>query len=240
MHVRRFKNHGETYYPTTEGVTMTPGFFEYVFRGEVPNSVQRLCYINWYLPDDCKVISYDFTNFTFMRKSRSIIITSEHWTIITEKLGDVLGIVVDYKFKNVNFLKEYEKCCEGNVNENLPASFDVSVGTQYVTELLVETVCDIIKRNQKMCSPEYYDDTEVVNNNSILELNSMMLDVTAHDIAQTFYENLWSHPRHLTLNPVEYVTIDFLKTVELNKVVRQARSVLLPPCDECPCTFAEI
>ncbi|GFR24847.1 hypothetical protein TNCT_645101 [Trichonephila clavata] len=43
VHIRRFKNYGKTYYPSPEGITLDPGWIEYIMRKKkVPESVEEL------------------------------------------------------------------------------------------------------------------------------------------------------------------------------------------------------
>ncbi|GFY67337.1 hypothetical protein TNIN_162671 [Trichonephila inaurata madagascariensis] len=53
VHIRRFKKHGKTYYPTPEGITLDPRWIEYIMRKKkAPESLEELPQVDFSLLND--------------------------------------------------------------------------------------------------------------------------------------------------------------------------------------------
>ncbi|GFW12141.1 hypothetical protein TNCV_2277581 [Trichonephila clavipes] len=129
VHIRRFKKYGKTYYPTPEGITLVPRWIEYIMRKKkVPESLEEL-------PSG------------LFAPERHIQITKQ-WAEMIKKYGAIENAAIDNMFQCMDFLTAYKTFCEGPIENTLPSSLDVSLGQQYLTQILKKSICT------KSISPE--------------------------------------------------------------------------------------
>lgn len=235
MHIRRFKKFGKTFYPTKEGVTLKYSWIEYIVnRNSLPQKLQDL---QGDMPEDeIKIDTEDFQNFTFTRLkiaqggetvTKSIILTSAQWNEMIKRYNDIMAGVLDYVYSSMDFLDAYKSLEEDNIDECLPDSLDVSLGTQCLLELLRDSVSDCIKKNGGLRDPELLAEELWANRKETF--NSAALTVNSQNIAETFCRKIWEVKDFLLLSkPVKYVTVKFLKEVRLQDILKEVRSVLCP------------
>lgn len=241
LHIRRYQKYGTTYYPTREGVAMTPWQFHRLFSRSVPATQHDLDIALQLLFDNFKVESVDFNHFIFTRNSiskngitvsKSINLMLNQWEKIQDHLDDILNVALDFKFREMHFKDVFESLADDVLDENLPSSLDVSNGTECVSRILYNVVCDLIKDHGGLINPVRFDNDIICETNSVMDFNNTALYLDVNDIAIHFREELWQTQTFLNLPPSRYVTIEFLKSVSLEKLIKKARQELCPPCDE--------
>ncbi|GFY29235.1 hypothetical protein TNCV_4723631 [Trichonephila clavipes] len=129
VHIRRFKKYGKTYYPTPEGITLDPRWIEYIMRKKkVPESLEEL-------PSG------------LFPPERHIQITKQ-WAEMIEKYGPIENAAIDNMFQCMDFLTAYKTFCEGPIENALLSSLDVSLGQQYLTQILKKSICSLLNEKR--------------------------------------------------------------------------------------------
>ncbi|GFQ89556.1 hypothetical protein TNCT_36381 [Trichonephila clavata] len=146
VHIRRFKKYGKTYYLTPEGITLVPGWIEYIMRKKkVPESSEELPSGLFPLERHIQITSENFVDFTYKRIKygpdeeptfKEIMISREQWAEMIEKYGAIGNAVIDNTFQCIDFLTAYKTFCDGPIENALPFSLDVSLGQRYLTQSL--------------------------------------------------------------------------------------------------------
>ncbi|GFX44447.1 uncharacterized protein TNCV_1394681 [Trichonephila clavipes] len=146
VHIRRFKKYGKTYYPTPEGITLDPRWIEYIMRKKkVPESLEELPSGLFPPERHIQITSENFIDFTFKRIKYSpdkeptfkeITISREQWAEMIKQYGAIENAAIDNMFQCMDFLTAYKTFCEGPIENTLPSSLDVSLGQQYLTQIL--------------------------------------------------------------------------------------------------------
>ncbi|GFX65160.1 hypothetical protein TNCV_4820511 [Trichonephila clavipes] len=154
VHIRRFKKYGKTYYPTPEGITLDPRWIEYIMRKKkVPASLEELPSGLFPPERHIQITSENFIDFTFKRIKygpdkeptfKEITISREQWAEMIKKYGAIENAAIDNMFQCMDFLTAYKTFCEGPIENALPSSLDVSLGQQYLTQILKKSICDNI------------------------------------------------------------------------------------------------
>lgn len=229
VHIRRYKKYGDVHYPTKEGITLSPSWFDHLFARGAPSSENSTAYL---VPDDLKISSEDSLHVKLSSKDCSITITQQQWNIIQEQRAAITSVILDVLFGDVDFFTAFQDCSEGPLYDKLPSSLDVSAGIKHVSDVLLNVICEQLIGKNALIMPEYYDDFEVVSTNSVTDFNSFAMDLSVHEIARAFYDALWTPTCFLALVPGNYVTSEFLKNVDLSNYIREARCKLCPPCFE--------
>ncbi|GFU77881.1 hypothetical protein TNCV_1138891 [Trichonephila clavipes] len=123
-------------------------------------------------------------------------------------------------------LTAYKTFCEGPIENTLPSSLDVSLGQQYLTQILKKSICSLL--NEKgLKQPQTF--AEELWENREETFNSYVSSLEANEIADCFYNNLFENEHFLLLKPVHYVTQEFLKNLRLDIILREVRDMLCPP-----------
>ncbi|GFW02003.1 uncharacterized transposon-derived protein F54H12.3 [Trichonephila clavipes] len=222
VHIRRFKKYGKTYYPTPEGITLDPRWIEYIMRKKkVPESLEELP--SGLLPPErhIQITSENFIDFTLKRIKYSpdkeptfkeITISREQWAEMIKKYGAIENAAIDSMFQCMDFLTAYKPFCEGPIENTLPSSLDVSLGQQYLTQILKKSICRLL--NEKgLKQPQTF--AEELWGNREETFNSYVSSLEANEIADCFYNNLFENEHFLLLKSVHYVTQEFLKKSSL-------------------------
>ncbi|GFS54150.1 hypothetical protein NPIL_373421 [Nephila pilipes] len=236
LHIRRFKKYGKTYYPTPEGITLVPSWIEYIMgKKKVPESQEELPSALFPLEQHIQITSENFIDFTFKRIKygpdkdptfKEIIISREQWAEMIEKYGAIENAVIDNKFQCMNLLTAYKTFCDGPIENTLPFSLDVSLGQQYLAQILKKSICNLL--NEKgLKQPQTL--AEELWGNRKETFNSYVLSLEANEIAECFYNNLFENEHFLLLKPVNYVTEEFFKNLRLDIILREVRDILCPP-----------
>ncbi|GFT97354.1 hypothetical protein TNCV_243751 [Trichonephila clavipes] len=154
VHIRRFKKYGKTYYPTPEGITLDPRWIEYIMRKKkVPESLEELPSGLFPPERHIQITSENFIDFTFKRIKYSpdkeptfkeITISREQWAEMIKKYGAIENAAIDNMFQCMDFLTAYKTFCEGPIENTLPSSLDVSLGQQYLTQILKKSICSLL------------------------------------------------------------------------------------------------
>ncbi|GFW72942.1 hypothetical protein TNCV_830651 [Trichonephila clavipes] len=125
VHIRRFKKYGRTYYPTPKGITLDPRWIEYIMRKKKePESLEELPSGLFY-------------------PERHFQITKQ-WAEMIENYGAIENTAIDNMFQCMDFLTAYKAFCEGPIENALPSSSDVSLGQQYLTQILKKSICSLL------------------------------------------------------------------------------------------------
>ncbi|GFU79813.1 uncharacterized protein F54H12.2 [Trichonephila clavipes] len=97
-----------------------------------------------------QITSENFIDFTFKRIKygpdkeptfKEIIISREQWAVMIEKYFAIENAAIDNMFQCMDFLTAYKTFCEGPIENALPSSLDVSLGQQYLTQILKKSIC---------------------------------------------------------------------------------------------------
>ncbi|GFX65156.1 hypothetical protein TNCV_4820471 [Trichonephila clavipes] len=154
VHIRRFKKYGKTYYPTPEGITLDPRWIEYIMRKKkVPESLEELPSELFPPERHIQITIENFIDFTFKRIKygpdkeptfKEITISREQWAEMIKKYGAIENAAIDNMFQCMDFLTAYKTFCEGPIENTLPSSLDVSLGQQYLTQILKKSICSLL------------------------------------------------------------------------------------------------
>ncbi|XP_054708481.1 uncharacterized protein LOC129218275 [Uloborus diversus] len=237
VHIRRYKKYGLSYYPTSEGVTLQPWWIEHIMgRKDLPQTDEDLGGSVLCPENQLKITSTDFIHFTFTRNfktadsivvSKSISISNVQWSVMLKSYNEIASFVLDHVFRSIDFLKAYSTFIDAPIQKDpLPSSLDVSLGTQYLTQLLENVICVILKENG-MQEPEIR--AEELWSNRVETFNSLAFSLDIVQIADYFYNKLFVEELFLTLKPIMYVTEMFFKNLRLDVVLRKVRDLLCPP-----------
>ncbi|GFS62525.1 uncharacterized protein TNCV_1263041 [Trichonephila clavipes] len=222
VHIRRFKKYGKTYYPTPEGITLDPRWIEYIMRKKkVLESVEELPSGLFPPERHIEITRENFIDFTFKRikygPDKEITISREQWAEMIKKYGAIENAAIDNMFQCMDFLTAYKIFCESPIEKTLP-SLDVSLGQQYLTQILKKSICSLL--NEKgLKQPQTF--AEELWGNREETFNSYVSSLEANEIADCFYNNLFENEHFLLLKPVHYVTQEFLKNLRLNIILRE-------------------
>ncbi|GFX29498.1 hypothetical protein TNCV_4302371 [Trichonephila clavipes] len=100
-----------------------------------------------------QITSENFMDFTFKRINygpnkeltfKEITISRERWAEMIEKYGAIENAVIDHLFQYMDFLTAYKTFCEGPIENALPFSMDVSLGQQYMKQILKKSICSLL------------------------------------------------------------------------------------------------
>ncbi|GFS97399.1 hypothetical protein TNCV_4304921 [Trichonephila clavipes] len=61
-----------------------------------------------------------------------------------KKYGAIENAAIDNMFQCMDFLTAYKTFCEGPIENTLPSSLDVSLGQQYLTQILKKSICSLL------------------------------------------------------------------------------------------------
>ncbi|GFY34855.1 hypothetical protein TNCV_845451 [Trichonephila clavipes] len=143
-----------------------------------------------------------------------------------KKYGAIENAAIDNMFQCMDFLTAYKTFCEGPIENTLPSSLDVSLGQQYLTQILKKSICSLL--NEKgLKQPQTF--AEELWGNREETFNSYASSLEANEIADCFYHNLFENEPFLLLKPVHYVTQEFLKNLRFDIILREVRDMLCPP-----------
>ncbi|GFR13204.1 hypothetical protein TNCT_60601 [Trichonephila clavata] len=158
VQIRRFKKYGKTNYPTPEGITLDPRWIKYIMRKKkVPESLEELPSGLFPPERHIQITSENFTNFTFKRIKygpnkeptfKGISISREQWAEMIEKYGAIENAVIDNVYLCMDFLTAYKTFCEGPIENALPLSLDVSLGQQYLPQILKKSICSLLNEKK--------------------------------------------------------------------------------------------
>ncbi|GFX77784.1 hypothetical protein TNCV_1107011 [Trichonephila clavipes] len=109
----------------------------------------------WTFPPErhIQITSENFIDFTFKRIKYSpdkeptfkeITISREQWAEMIKKYGAIENAAIDNMFQCMDFLTAYKTFCEGPIENTLPSSLDVSLGQQYLTQILKKSICSLL------------------------------------------------------------------------------------------------
>nr|XP_042911385.1 uncharacterized protein LOC122272160 isoform X1 [Parasteatoda tepidariorum] len=160
-----------------------------------------------------------------MPSSKRITITKEQWQEMLNKYIDISGIVLDFIFKNMNFLDAFKNVCESPIDKALPSSLDTSLGEQYLENFLKRSICDISIDNG-MKEPRRLAEEQFGNRDETF--NSYAFPLEAMELAERFYSNLFDRQKFLLLPPLSYATEEFFENLHLHFVLRSAREFMCP------------
>lgn len=237
VHIRRFDKHGETYYPTTEGITLAPSWIQSLLKEKkVPESQEDLPYRPFPPERHLQISSEDFVNFTFKRirygpdkqaSFKEIVISREQWGEMIKLDEAIQNAVVDKTFQCMDFLTAYKSCCETPIAKTLPpSSLDVSLGKAYLTKILQEAVHSLFNEKGMKPAKTY---AEELWGNRVETFNAFALSIEADEIADLFCSNLYKDVNFLDLQPVHYVTEKFFENLRFDNILKDLRELLCPP-----------
>ncbi|GFX07872.1 uncharacterized protein TNCV_4161411 [Trichonephila clavipes] len=129
-----------------------------------------------------------------------------------KKYGAIENAAIDNMFQCMDFLTAYKTFCEGPIENTLPSSLDVSLGQQYLTQILKKSICSLL--NEKgLKQPQTF--AEELWGNREETFNSYVSSLEANEIADCFYHNLFKNEHFLLLKPVHYCNSRILKKSSL-------------------------
>ncbi|GFX08178.1 uncharacterized transposon-derived protein F54H12.3 [Trichonephila clavipes] len=200
-------------------------------KKKVPESLEELPSGLFPPERHIQITSENFIDFTFKRIKYSqdkeptfkeITISREQWAEMIKKYGAIENAAIDNMFQCMDFLTAYKTFCEGPIENILPSSLDVSLGQQYLTQILKKSICSLL--NEKgLKQPQTF--AEELWGNREETFNSYVSSFEANEIADCFYHNLFENEHVLLLKPVHYVTQEFLKNLRLDIILRELRGV---------------
>lgn len=236
VHIRRYKKFGSKFYPTQEGVTLQPWWIQYVMgRSDVPQTSKDLQDNILKFDNQFKVESSDFQNFIFTRLKisrtgvcffKTIIITKEQWKKMLEQYESISTAVSDEFYRSMDFLAAYKNVNELPLDLTLPSSLDLSLGQQYLNDILQKSFCTYMTSNG--CLQEPNKVAEELFGNREVTFNNVALCQDVQELVLLFHENLWEETNFLALRPQSYLTQDFLKNVCLKNVLQKTRKMFCP------------
>ncbi|GFY04451.1 hypothetical protein TNCV_4415391 [Trichonephila clavipes] len=75
---------------------------------------------------------------------KEITISREQWAEMIEKYDAIENAVIDNMFQCMDFLTADKTFCEDPKENALPFSLDVSLGQQYLTQILKKSICSLL------------------------------------------------------------------------------------------------
>ncbi|GFX63396.1 hypothetical protein TNCV_3619991 [Trichonephila clavipes] len=121
-------------------------------KKKVPESLEELPSGLFPPERHIQITSENFIDFTFKRIKYSqdkeptfkeITISREQWAEMIEKYGAIENAAIDNMSQCMDFLTAYKTFCEGPIENTLP-SLDVSLGQQYLTQILKKSICSLL------------------------------------------------------------------------------------------------
>lgn len=103
VHVRRYKKYGKTFYPTSEGITLNPGWIPWIMKREKVPERQEDLIDSSLVNMQIKITSTNFENFTFSRVYssttgeiiKSISLSAFQWSEMLKKYDEIANIVLE-------------------------------------------------------------------------------------------------------------------------------------------------
>jgi len=235
VHIRKFQKYGNIFYPTKVGITLHPEWIPCIMdRENVPQTPQEIDAVNLLQKEQMKIDTVDFENFTFSRirasqnDVKTINLTSVQWSEMMRQYDDISTVVVDHIYAFMDFYTAYSNIEGVNIDQTLPSSLDISIGTQCLLEQLKNSIADCIKEKGGLKDPLIY--AEELWANKIKSFNLAALTIDVVEIADSFYRKLWEDKDFLLLSkPALYITKDFLCNIKLQDVLKDVRNILCPP-----------
>ncbi|GFT96533.1 hypothetical protein TNCV_5022061 [Trichonephila clavipes] len=130
---------------------------------------------------------------------KEITISREQWAEMIKKYGAIENAAIDNMFQCMDFLTAYKTFCESPIENALSSSLDVSLGQQYLTQILKKSICSLL--NEKgLKQPQTFAEELWGNREEIF--NSYASSLEANEIADCFYHNLYENEHFLLLKPV--------------------------------------
>lgn len=229
VHIRRYHHYNQTNYPSVEGVTLNPRWLQHI--AEPPKSASDLETIAAFVPkNELLIDTTDFDKFRFIRLrsvncrlpccvvSSSIVITSAQWKCMWDQYELISTAVLNLIYNDVDFFAEYSALFGEPLDDSLPSSLDVSLGTQYLKDTLLKCV------RECLMSEDVVRDTPEV---SVRSFNSKALNLERTALIKQFYNSVWDEEPYLALKPAMYITRDFLKSVHLNDLIVNIRNDIM-------------
>ncbi|GFU30334.1 hypothetical protein TNCV_57361 [Trichonephila clavipes] len=75
---------------------------------------------------------------------KEITISREQGAEMIKKYGAIENAAIDNMFQCMDFLTAYKTFREGPIENTLPSSLDVSLGQQYLTQILKKSICSLL------------------------------------------------------------------------------------------------
>ncbi|GFS87965.1 hypothetical protein TNCV_5126161 [Trichonephila clavipes] len=120
-----------------------------------------------------------------------------------EKYGAIENSAIGNMFQFMDFLTAYKNFCECPIEKALPSSLDVSLGQQYLTQILKKSICSLLNEKE-LKQPQTF--AEELWGNGEERFNSYVSSPEANEIANCSYDNFFENLHFLLLKPVHYVT----------------------------------
>ncbi|GFX59567.1 chromo domain-containing protein [Trichonephila clavipes] len=117
----------------------------------------------------------------------------------------------------MDFLTAYKTFCEGPIENTLPSSLDVSLGQQYLTQILKKSICTLLNEKGLKQPQTFAEELWGIAKKHLIHVSSL----EANEIADCFYNNLFENEHFLLLKPVHYVIQEFLKNLRLDIILRE-------------------
>ncbi|GFT67573.1 hypothetical protein NPIL_137341 [Nephila pilipes] len=104
-----------------------------------------------------QITNENFADFTFRRIKyvpdkeptfKEIIVSHEQWAEMIKNYGAIGNTVIDTMFHSTDFLTAYKTFCDGPIEKTLPSSLDVSLGQQYLTQILKKSICSLLNERE--------------------------------------------------------------------------------------------
>ncbi|GFU51759.1 hypothetical protein TNCV_1202951 [Trichonephila clavipes] len=196
-------------------------------KKKVPESLEELPSGLFPSERHFQITSENFIDFTFQHIKygpdkeptfKEMTISREQWAEMIEKYGAIENAAIDNMFQCMDFLTAYKTFCKGPIENELPSSLDVSLGQEYLMQILEKSICSLM--NQKgLKQPQTF--AEELWGNREETFNSYVSSLEANEIADCFYNNLFENEHFLLLKPVHYVTQEFFKNLRLDIILRE-------------------
>ncbi|GFW70995.1 hypothetical protein TNCV_190861 [Trichonephila clavipes] len=171
-------------------------------KKKVPESLEELPSGLFPPERHIQITSENFIDFTFKRIKyysdkqptfKEITLSREQRAEIIEKYGVIENAVVDNMFQCMDFLTAYKTFCDGPIENTLPF-FYVSLGQQYLTQILKISICSLLNE-KRLKQPQIF--AEELWGNREETFNSYVSLLEANEIADCFYNNLFENENFL-------------------------------------------
>ncbi|KFM67588.1 hypothetical protein X975_00355, partial [Stegodyphus mimosarum] len=136
----------------------------------------------------------------------SLSITTTQWEELMINFSRISDIVTNLVYQNMNFCEAYENISDEPVKEeNLPQSFDISMGRARLQTILKTSLEEVLNQQEELKYPKRIDCEELTHKTETV--NAIALRFNAVDIARQFYGNIWGEESYLILlKPAHYIT----------------------------------
>ena len=165
--------------------------------------------------------------FAIARKgNQSITLSCDQWNELRKQERSILVKVLCYEYVHRNFVQSFESITGGPLLDELPGSFDVSLGTAHVLDAFRQVFKRTVIVEGELTEPKTM--AEELWGNDPKAIYATILSIEIDFICNMFYSNLKDAEPFLCLVPHMYVSKIFFKTLSWENIFNELFEYLCP------------